>query len=55
MGGDWLICRLLLFADGGAILLSKNASLIATNCAFERNWAINGGAISVLVSHAESP
>ena len=42
-------------ADGGAIQLVNNASLGATNCAFERNWAINGGAVSVVVSELASP
>lgn len=36
-------------ADGGAILLEDGASLSLTNCALERNWARNGGAVEVAV------
>ena len=36
-------------AAGGAILLEEGASLSLTNCAFERNWARDGGAIDVKV------
>lgn len=35
--------------DGGAILLEDGASLSLTNCALERNWARNGGAVEVAV------
>jgi hypothetical protein len=40
-------------AAGGAILLEEGASLALTNCAFERNWARDGGAIDVKVSEPQ--
>lgn len=36
-----------LCAAGGAILLEDGASLAVTNCAFERNWGHDGGAVDV--------
>lgn len=42
-------------AAGGAVLLEGGGSLAVTNCAFERNWGHDGGAVDVKASPAALP
>lgn len=37
-------------AAGGAILVEEGAQLALTNCAFERNWGRDGGAVDAKVN-----